>query len=65
MTRKDIVITLCESHKTIYAGVHVGVQIKHIETNIIVKSINHVSQHMNKLEALKMLKEELFKKGFK
>jgi protein subunit release factor A len=50
--KEDIEISLCESYQTMHLGVHVGVQIKHIETNIIVKSINHGSQHFNKLEAL-------------
>jgi protein subunit release factor A len=57
--REGIEISLCESHRTMHLGAHVGGQIKHVETNIIVKSINHASQHFNKLEALEMLNKEL------
>jgi protein subunit release factor A len=56
---KDIVITMCKSPKTNLLGAHVGVQIKYFETNITVQSINHKSQYMNNLAALKFLKDEL------
>jgi protein subunit release factor A len=58
---KDIEITLCKSDRTRHLGAHVGVQIKHFETNITVQSINHTSQYMNKLAALELLKDELLR----
>lgn len=57
--RDDIEITLCESHRTKHLGAQIGVQIKHIETNITVQSIEQASQYMNKLAALELLKEQL------
>lgn len=63
--RKDIEITLCKSPRSPGLGAHVGVQIKHFETNITVKSINHASQYKNKLAALELLNEKLVKLGFK
>ena len=54
----DIEITLCKSGQTKPLGAHVGVQIRHRETNITVHSINHKTQYMNKLDALDKLKEE-------
>lgn len=39
--------------------VEFGIEIKHIPTGIIVKSVDKKSQHLNKLEALKLLDEKL------
>jgi protein subunit release factor A len=56
---KDIEITLCKSDQIKHLGAHVGVQIKHFETNITVHSTNHKTQYMNKLAALDKLNEGL------
>jgi len=45
----DIEITIIESQKTHFLSAEVGAQIKHLETNIIVKSTLHTSQHKLKL----------------
>jgi len=61
ISKKGLEITLCKSPRSPRVGAHVGVQIRHVETNITVQSITHASQHLNKLAALELLKVELVK----
>lgn len=65
LTDSEVEITICKSEMTNIGSAEVGVQIKHIDTNIVVKATHNRSQHLNKLAALELLKEELVKLRFK
>lgn len=57
----DIEISICRSPMSQLGGAEIGVQLKHIPTGITVKSVNHASQHLNKLAALDLLSKRLQK----
>ena len=59
MNEDDIEISIIPTPLSKPGQVEFGVEIKHIHTGIIVKSANKRSQHLNKLEALKLLDEKL------
>jgi protein subunit release factor A len=59
INENELEITLYWSPISKYLSAEVGVQVRHIRTNIIVKSIDKPSQHLNKLAAIELLKEEL------
>ena len=59
MNEDDIEISIIPTPLSKPGQVEFGVEIKHIQTGIIVKSVNKRSQHLNKLEALKLLDKKL------
>jgi protein subunit release factor A len=59
MNEDEIEISIIQTPLSKPGQVEFGVEIKHIHTGIIVKSVNKSSQHLNKLEALKFLDEKL------
>jgi protein subunit release factor A len=61
MNEKDILINTCPSPNDPVLGSHIGIQIKHKLTGIVVRSIDKNSQFKNKQEAIEMLKLELVK----
>jgi protein subunit release factor A len=61
MNEKDILINTCPSPSYPVLGSHIGIQIKHKLTGIVVRSIDKNSQFKNKQEAIEMLKLELVK----
>jgi len=57
----EIEISICHSPMSTIGGAEVGVEIKHIGTGIIVRSVELRTQHKNKLAALELLAERLLK----
>lgn len=61
MNEEDILINTCPSPKDPVLGSHIGIQIKHKLTGIVVRSIHKNSQFKNKQEAIEMMISELKK----
>ncbi len=59
----DLVIKLCPSSNTPFLGAEVGVEIKHIPTGLVVKSVDRRSQYQNKKQALKQMEKELLRQN--
>lgn len=58
----DLEITTCKSHHDPAIGEHVGIQIRHKPSDILVKSVDETTQYANKLAAIELLQLELVKK---
>ena len=61
MNEKDLIIITCSSPNDPIVGAHVGIQIRHVPSKIVVKSVKMKTQHENRLEAMEKLKFELVK----
>lgn len=59
MNENDIEISIIPTPLSKPSQVEFGVKIMHIPTGIIIDSVNKKSQHLNKLEALKLLDKKL------
>lgn len=57
----EVEISICHSPMSLIGSAEVGVEIKHIRTGIIVRSVELCTQHKNKLAALEILAERLLK----
>jgi protein subunit release factor A len=57
----EVEILICYSTMSPIGGAEVGVEIKHIGTGIIVRSVELRTQYKNKLAALELLAERLLK----
>lgn len=55
LDNSQIEISICYSAMSPIGGAEVGVEIKHIGTGIIVRSVELRTQHKNKLAALELL----------
>jgi protein subunit release factor A len=55
----EVKISICPSPMSRIGGAEVGVEIKHISTGIIVRSVELRTQHKNKLAALELLAQRL------
>ncbi|MBA6352490.1 peptide chain release factor-like protein [Colwellia sp. BRX9-1] len=61
LDNSEIEISICHSSMSLIGSAEVGVEIKHISTGIIVRSVELRTQHKNKLAALELLAERLLK----
>jgi len=61
LDNSEIEISICHSPMSPFGGAEVGVEIKHIGTGIIVRSVELRTQHKNKLAALELLAKRLLK----
>ena len=59
MNEDDIEISVIPTPLAKPGQVEFGIKIKHIPTGIVIDSVNEKSQHLNKLEALKLLDKKL------
>ena len=64
MNEKDLIIDTCWSPNDPVVGAHIGIQIRHRPSKIVVKSVKMKTQHENRLEAMEKLKLELVKERF-
>tara|TARA_R110001583_G_scaffold182313_1_gene340027 strand:+ start:5863 stop:6171 length:309 start_codon:yes stop_codon:yes gene_type:complete len=64
MNDKNLIINTCSSPNDPIVGAHVGIQIRHVPSKIVVKSVKMKTQHENRLEAMEKLKFELVKERF-